>query len=78
MQVEKLIKILPPSPSVTEDVTTGGIALWYTGCYINKEDACLMDKMNSESVAQSYFETVTFPNSRAITVKNITVRLKNV
>ena len=63
---------------MTENVTTGGIALWYTGCYINKEDACLMDKMNSESVAQSYFETVTFPDSSAITVKNITVRLKNV
>ena len=63
---------------MTENVTTGGIALWYTGCYINKEDACLMDKMNSESVAQSYFETITFPDSSAITVKNITVRLKNV
>ena len=37
-----------------------------------------MDKMNSESVAQSYFETITFPDSSAITVKNITVRLKNV
>ena len=62
------------SPSVTENVTTGGIALWYTGCYINEEDACLLDEMNNKS--DTFFETGTFPDSKAITLKNITVRLK--
>ena len=60
---------------MTENVTTGGIALWYTGCYINEEDACLLDEMNNNS--DTFFETGTFPDSKAITVKNITVRLKN-
>ena len=64
------------SPSVTENVTTGGIALWYTGCYINGEDACLLDQMDNKSVED--FETVTFPDSKAITVKNITVRLQSI
>ena len=65
-----------PSPSVTESVTTGGIGLWYTGCYINEEDACLLDKMNDNN-QESFFETGTFPDSKAITIKNITVRLSS-
>ena len=62
-----------PSPSVTESVATGGIGLWYTGCYINEEDACLLDKMNNNN-QESLFQTGAFPDSKAITIKNITVR----
>ena len=65
-----------PSPSVTESVATGGIGLWYTGCYINEEDACLLDMMKDNN-QESSFETGTFPDSKAITIKNITVRLSS-
>ena len=58
---------------MTESVPTGGVGLWYTGCYINEEDACLLDQMNNKS--DSSYDSDTFPDSKAITVKNITVSL---
>ena len=61
---------------MTESVATGGIGLWYTGCYINEEDACLLDIMNDNN-QDSSFETGTFPDNKAITIKNITVRLSS-
>ena len=52
-------------------MNTGSIALWYTGCYISEEDACLLDKMNDNFGEQS--DTDVFPDKRAITIKNIQV-----
>ena len=52
-------------------MNTGSIALWYTGCYISEEDACLLDKMNDNFGEQS--DTDVFPDKRAITIKNIEV-----
>ena len=33
------------SPTLVERIPSAGTARWFTGCYINKEDACFDKKM---------------------------------
>ena len=58
------------SPALS-DSSTGGTGLWYTGCYINEEDACLADQI--KGITPFLSQSQTFPDQKALTIKNVTV-----
>ena len=52
-QLKSLFSVL-----LTESLTRAGVARWYTGCYINKEDACFQKKLDNSLSKQDYVDTV--------------------
>ena len=65
---------LPPhllSSAKLTDTKSGGTGLWYTGCYISSEDACLEDQL--QGTVPFLNDSTTFDDSKALTIKNVTV-----
>ena len=62
------------SPYIYETPKTKNVGLWYTGCYINEEDACLLDQMKN-ATSFSFSETEIFDDLKAVKIENITVRV---
>ena len=75
-----VIKILFFSPSLVEKTKLAGVARWFTGCYINEEDACFDKKINSyfyenDDMATGPEEKVrAFPEPMPPKKKNIKMR----
>ena len=67
---ESIPKLCVRSP-VLSDSRSGGTGLWYTGCYINEEDACLTDQI--QGITPFLSDSQTFPDAKALTMKNVTV-----
>ena len=56
------------STPLTEPLSQTGVARWYTGCYISKEDACFEKKLFSSFSSLDYMDTVKENASRGFPV----------
>ena len=58
------------SPLLTDSVKKSEVARWFTGCYVNEEDACFEKKVSSSfgDVDVADTENITGDGARAIPV----------
>ena len=60
------------SPPISDKPKSGNTALWYTGCYMNHEDACLEDKIKGSNSA-SFSSTDVLDDNKALTISKLEV-----